>query len=93
MVTMLDQLTNECSSSEHGTENGKNAGYVLYDDTAEKRYERTYRRRCYRNAILRALVSFFSGMILMSFFQAFGLGAAVFGALLLVCGGCFVRCI
>lgn len=66
---------------------GANDSGVVLDDEAEyKRQARAYNRRCYRNTILRSVITFFSGVILMAFLEAFGLGCFLFGFLLFLFG-------
>lgn len=62
-------LVDECSD---------NIKKVLRQNTKEKRDERHNNR----NLILRSVSSFLVGMILAAFFEAFGLGALLFGFLL-----------
>lgn len=52
---------------------------------------RTNYRRYYRNLILRSVITFFAGTILMAFFEALGLGGLLFGAALLLLGGLFFK--
>ena len=66
-------------------------GVVLDQEAEYKRQARAYHRRCYRNAILRSVVSFFSGVILMAFLETFGLGCFLFGVALFFLGGLFFK--
>ena len=53
---------------------------VLYKEAKYKRYQRHY----YRNLVLRSVSSFFIGLILMAFLEAFGFPGLIIG--LALCG-------
>lgn len=76
---------------EDGEKRRDDSGVALDQEAEYKRQARAYHRRCYRNAILRSVVSFFSGVILMAFLETFGLGGFLFGATLFFLGGLFFK--
>lgn len=67
-------------------EKAKNVVKMLYEKAKYKRYEWHY----YLNLILRSVTSFFVGVIIMAFLEAFGLGAALFGLVLCFLGAVLV---
>lgn len=76
---------------EQGEKRGDDLGVVLDQEAEYKRQERVYNRRQYRNAILRAVITFFAGAIIMALLETFGLGCFLFGLVLFFLGSVFVK--
>ena len=78
-------------SMEQGEKRGDDLGVVLDQEAEYKRQERVYNRRQYRNAILRAVITFFAGAIVMALLETFGLGCFLFGLALFFLGSVFIK--
>ncbi len=64
---------------------------VFRDKAQYKASDSPNYRRLYRNTILRTVIMFFAGMILMSFLEMLGFGGFLFCAVLFFLGGAFFR--
>lgn len=78
-------------SMKQSDKRGDDLGVVFDQETERKRQERVYNRRQYRNAILRAVITFFAGAIVMALLETFGLGCFLFGLALFFLGSVFIK--
>lgn len=78
-------------SMKQSDKRGDDLGVVFDQETERKRQERAYNRRQYRNAILRAVITFFAGAIVMALLETFGLGRFLFGLALFFLGSVFIK--